>query len=302
MTLFLRQPRKYNIRRPCEADTMTRPAKSLEQENKKLNMRAEIKQKARKLCMLIVLLQTAYLTAQTTILWDNSNIGSSQGVIASTYWTGDDGKMIVADDFEANELWTIFKIHTKAGGQCGVSIPATKYGISIYTDDNNRPGNEIFTDKELLNTGTNGVMTLVLSTPFTLPATGTYWISIYAVFNINTPLPYTSARWNALRGNATIENEMCFYDPANISNDIQFMNWNATSTATYNQLKNISSMYFLIEGISSQTTNIIINTSSNAEHNIVSYYDLLGRNLYEKPVKGIYIIQNSNGTTKKIMR
>ncbi len=265
-------------------------------------MSTEIKQKTRKLCMLIVLLQTAYLTAQTTILWDNSNIGSIQGVIASTYWTGDDGKIIVADDFEANELWTIFKIHTKAGGQCGVSIPATKYGISIYTDDNDRPGNEIFTDKELLNTGTNGVMTLVLSTPFTLPATGTYWISIYAVFNINTPLPYTSARWNALRGNATIGNEMCFYDPANISNDIQFGNWNATSTATYNQLKNISSMYFLIEGISSQTTNIIINTSSNAVHNIVSYYDLLGRKLNEKPVKGIYIIQNGNGTTKKSMR
>ena len=211
--------------------------------------------------MFFVLLQTAYLSAQTTILWDNSNIGSIQGVIASTYWTGDDGKMIVADDFEANEPWTIFKIHTKAGGQCGASIPATKYGISIYTDDNDRPGNEIFTDKELLNTANGGVMTLVLSTPFKLPATGTYWISIYAVFNINTPIPYTSARWNALRGNAIIGNEMCFYDPANISNDIQFGNWNATSTATYGQLKNIGSIYFLIEGNSSQPTNIINNTS-----------------------------------------
>ncbi len=85
------------------------------------------------------------------ILWDNSNIGTSQGVIASTYWTGDDGKMLVADDFEANALWTIYKIHSKAGGQCGASIRATKYGISIYTDNNNKPGTEIFTDKELLD-------------------------------------------------------------------------------------------------------------------------------------------------------
>lgn len=265
-------------------------------------MRVDIKQKTKKLYVLIVLLQTAYLTAQTTMLWDNSNIGSIQGVIASTYWTGNDGKMIVADDFEANEVWTIFKIHTKAGGQCGASIPATKYGISIYTDDNNKPGTEIFTNKELLNTGTNGLMTLVLSTPFTLPTTGTYWISIYAVFNVNTPNPYTSARWNALRGNATIGNEICFYDPANISNDIQFVNWNATSTATYNQLKNISSMYFQIEGISSQTTNIIDNVSLNDVHNVVCYYDLFGRNLKKEPVKGIYIIQNGKQTTKKIMR
>lgn len=206
--------------------------------------------------LLFSIFNIGYTNALTTILWDNTNIGTSTGVLMSTYWTGDDGKILSADDFTADDIWVITAIHTKAGGQCGASIPATKYGISIYTDNNGIAGTEIFSDKNLSDSGSDGMMVLALSTPCTLPSAGKYWISVYAVFNMNTPTPVTSARWNVLRGNAVIGDEMIMCDPANVFNDTQFQTWNSLSNGNYNQFSGIHSMYFSIEGtISSSVGN-----------------------------------------------
>ena len=140
--------------------------------------------------------QSAGLRSESS-LWDNTEVTITNAIVSS-YWSYDGGYALCAEDFEAADIWNIKEVIV-SGYLSTESMGMTSMGVNIYTDNNGKPGNEIFTDKRIVPVpmGDNKY-SLTLLTPCTLPNAGTYWISIYAVFPSATPNYATvnSVRWN----------------------------------------------------------------------------------------------------------
>ncbi|MCL2042316.1 MAG: fibronectin type III domain-containing protein, partial [Bacteroidales bacterium] len=175
-------------------------------------------------------------------LWDNTNINSATSGLISTYWTGDNNWVLVADDFEASGAWTIEKIISKGFISSGSATP-TQVAVAIYGDDGGQPGTEIYKNIAIpIASATDPE--IVLPSPFTLPGAGKYWIAIAGSFNVNTPASLNSYRWNVTYGPKPVGVNYQLHDPSDIFGEgTDWMDASGLVPGSY-------SMYFKLMGSS----------------------------------------------------
>ncbi|MDL2228550.1 choice-of-anchor J domain-containing protein, partial [Odoribacter sp. OttesenSCG-928-L07] len=119
-------------------------------------------------------------TTQTRadVLYNNDVPTTTSGLI-SVYWAGSDALVQIADDFIGGEGWIIEKVVTS--GFCNANPIPTVYGIVFYTDDNGKPGTELYKNITCQGVVVGSDIEITLPTAYTLPSTGKFWISIYGV-------------------------------------------------------------------------------------------------------------------------
>ena len=201
----------------------------------------------------------------SNLLWDNSDINYETSGLISTYWSGNDNWVIVADDFDATGAWTIERIISK-GFPSATSATPTKMAVSIYQDDDNKPGTEIYKNVAIPVASASDPV-IVLPTPFTLPGAGKYWISIAGAFDVSVP-PSTlgSYRWNITYGAGKIGSNYHLHDPSNqFGAGTAWMDASGLVGGSY-------SMYFKIEGNPNDGTPI-------PPHNIYRDGELIASNV-----------------------
>jgi hypothetical protein len=142
------------------------------------------------------------------LLWDNTNINPSESGIASTLLKGrhpDSSLVQAADDFvvPADFEWVVDSIWVRGFTALGVATPPF-YGLVIYSDNNGKPGNEIYR-AELPNAYGTAVATtvkLIPVQPLIIPE-GKHWLSVYGSY----PSPadnLTYWRWNWVFGSTAV--------------------------------------------------------------------------------------------------
>lgn len=140
------------------------------------------------------------------LLWDNRNINTTTSGIVSNDLRGrhpDSSLVNTADDFvvPADVQWAIDSIYAR--GFSTVVGVVDSYAVVIYANDPaNKPGAIIYQRAVI---PANGIrfdsLQLRLPSPVILPP-GTYWLSIYAIYNTGTVLSQT--RWNWYTGPTAI--------------------------------------------------------------------------------------------------
>ncbi|MCL2246768.1 MAG: hypothetical protein FWC10_06610 [Lentimicrobiaceae bacterium] len=193
--------------------------------------------------------KTANYTAKKDLilLWDNTNINTLDGVVGgtSTYWSGNNNWAWIADDFDADGPWIIYKISSKGYYPEEPAIIPTKMTVVIYENNGGKPGAELYR-----NTGipVENVLEpeIILPEPFALPAAGKYWITIAATFDrtVNNNAGVKYYRWYISRGTKQIGANYHYYDKLGVYAPTY-------STATWVDASPITSLYssyFKIEG------------------------------------------------------
>ena len=77
------------------------------------------------------------------ILWDNTAGMTNMGYLSSRWMLEDDGRIIIADDFDipSGVTWTIEEVTFRGFYQTGYGgVPPHYIGIEIYTNNGNKPG------------------------------------------------------------------------------------------------------------------------------------------------------------------
>ncbi|MDR2972869.1 MAG: fibronectin type III domain-containing protein, partial [Bacteroidales bacterium] len=181
------------------------------------------------------------LTGSMT-LWDNTDIGIGSEGLISSYWSGNNNWVIVADDFDASGAWTIEKIYSQGYSNIPSSLP-TKMSVVIYENAaGNKPGAELYRNNAIAVTD-GEAPEIILPEPFTLPGAGKYWISIAGVYNASVS-SYSSIiyyRWNIYCGSEKVGVNFQSHDPLNLLGKGSDWLDASGSGAAY-------SMYFKIEG------------------------------------------------------
>ncbi|MCL2041337.1 MAG: choice-of-anchor J domain-containing protein [Bacteroidales bacterium] len=183
--------------------------------------------------------------SRSEVLWDNTDINIQNSGLLTQYWSGNDNWIYTADDFIANDIWTIETITAKGFSNAPSLLP-TKFRVIIYQNGtDNKPGTEIFDANNISVTdGADPVITL--PTPFTLPAAGTYWITIAGVYDasVTENSEITSYRWNIYYGTTAKGFEQHLFDKMGLI-DNPGGTWKSASALGVADAK---SMYFKIEG------------------------------------------------------
>jgi hypothetical protein len=177
------------------------------------------------------------------ILWDNTDIDVAAGGIISSYWSGNDNWIFVADDFDADAPWSIKKIHTQ-GYSDVPSIYPDKFAIAIYSDQAGKPGTEIYRNTDIsVENGATPV--IILPEPFELPSAGKYWIAIAGAYNasVNAPEEIADYRWNINYGTTPIGANFHLQDKSGLM--VPQNSWIDASELIVNSYLSI---YFMIEG------------------------------------------------------
>lgn len=134
------------------------------------------------------------------ILWDNTAINTTTSGIVSTQLRGrhpDSTTVKTADDFviPAGITWNIDSIYAPGFYSATAPAIADSVAIEFYTNSaTNKPGTLI---RKIVVPNTNDTIKVKLQVGLTLTA-GTYWVSVYNVFNTATAL--AGARWNWYTG------------------------------------------------------------------------------------------------------
>lgn len=148
-----------------------------------------------------------------TVLWDNTNIAVDNGIVSlqANNLPAGSNQVISADDFvvPTGETWNINFVFSVGATSAGASDPDS-IGIEFFNDNAGLPGSMIASYSIPLG----GVVTpttqeLTLPTPMTL-GEGTYWVSIYGIYN--TFVDLTTTRWNWSTGPTTINNIAALQD------------------------------------------------------------------------------------------
>jgi hypothetical protein len=139
------------------------------------------------------------------LLWDNTNISVGTSGIISTELGGlapDPTLVNTADDFvvPVGEAWAIDSVYTE-GFSLQTTLPDA-FGVTFYEDAGGMPGEIIYHER---NVPANGIsfdtQELKLVDAVVLQA-GTYWISVYGMYNDAVDL--TNTRWNWYMGSTAI--------------------------------------------------------------------------------------------------
>lgn len=178
------------------------------------------------------------------LLWDNTE-DVTMYLRESTRWIYAEFEHdIVADDFviPAGETWTITEVifsgshSTNQGGDFDVP---DFFGIQIYNDKNDFPGDLIYDNAELLPVSGNmsaASVVILLPEAFTISTPGKYWISCHGVYeNINLP---------------TMEYYVFLCEKAKESNMVRWTESNGPEWERYGD--DLPSMFFRINGSKSQ--------------------------------------------------
>jgi hypothetical protein len=213
------------------------------------------------------------LAPEGDILVDNTEI-TPAGYFASTELGGQTpGDVTLADDFELPEgtTWNISTVVTKGTRASDVAID--HFVVKIFSDDNNAPGTEIFSENITSNQNNDEYdQTLVLENPFTIDEAGKYWINVYAHYATGNDLNTTL--WGALGGSAELGSSLMIKDTPDLLGG-GLTTW--TVLQPYSQAS-LASLYFQIYG--EITTKI--ETKKNSDINI-----------YPNPTKGLVKISET---------
>lgn len=185
-----------------------------------------------------------------SLLWDNTQIASSTNGIISLQ-AGDfpagANQVNVADDFivPAGTEWSVDFVFSE-----GFTLQLTEanaFGITFYSNNAGVPGEEIASRTVAFGTAVSmSTQLLPLATPVVLD-TGTYWISVYAIYSPFVDLDTT--RWNWASGTAAHGSS-----PASLQDTGAFfgapMPWSPLSNLGINDAP---STFFALRGSSRET-------------------------------------------------
>jgi hypothetical protein len=150
--------------------------------------------------------ETPQTSPNAVMLWDNTNINVTTSGIVSNDLRGrhaDSSLVNTADDFVVppGVRWTVDSIYAR-GFSTVAGIPDS-YAVAIYQNaPTNRPGALVYRRGRIPVGGMRfDSLRLKLTTPVVLNP-GTYWLSIYAIYNTGTVLSAT--RWNWYNGPTAI--------------------------------------------------------------------------------------------------
>jgi hypothetical protein len=142
-------------------------------------------------------------TNKLAVLWDNTNINTTtSGIISTEYGGKPVGQKLVntADDFviPVDGIWSIDSI--RATGFTNSPTPiAQHYGVVIYSNNAGQPGTIIASDTLVPAAGVNATfINFHFSTPWVINQAGTYWLSVFGVYDTATVI--ASGRWNWYTG------------------------------------------------------------------------------------------------------
>ncbi|MBX2989812.1 MAG: T9SS type A sorting domain-containing protein [Bacteroidetes bacterium] len=147
--------------------------------------------------------ETPRSSPNAVLLWDNTNINVTTSGIVSNDLRGrhpDSSLVNTADDFvvPAGVQWSIDSIYAR--GFSTVTGAVDSYAVAIYANDPaNKPGTRIYYRALIPANGLPRFDSLRLKLPSPVVLnSGTYWLSVYAIYNTGTVLSQT--RWNWYNG------------------------------------------------------------------------------------------------------
>lgn len=136
--------------------------------------------------------------SNTNVYFDNTYIQTGSSYITSTEFGGNsEGETlaIMADEFDVptGETWSINRIMTK-GQLSPASAPhPDNFGVIIFSDNSGTPGDIIYENKTIqTDNPLNPMLNLINGIDL---SEGTYWISIFGIYNTHTNLAQGSWRW-----------------------------------------------------------------------------------------------------------
>jgi hypothetical protein len=152
-------------------------------------------------------------------LWDNTFIDLGYSGIISSYWSVNDNWIISADDFDADAPWIIEKVFAKGFSGASSKKP-TKFSISIYENGENKPGKEIYKNREIPVENVEVEVWITLPEPFELPCAGKYWISIAGSYDasVSDESEMNGHRWYIFCHSKFVENNFHLQDKFGILN------------------------------------------------------------------------------------
>jgi hypothetical protein len=141
------------------------------------------------------------------LLWDNTNINvdtPASGIVSleAGDQTAGSNQVISADDFvvPAGETWNINFLHS-VGFLSATSQAPQSFGVEFFADNGGSPGAVIARHVIPLG-GNTDELNQELSFPNTTFSEGTYWVSVFGIYDTFTDL--TTHRWNWQGGSATV--------------------------------------------------------------------------------------------------
>lgn len=147
--------------------------------------------------------ETPRTSPNAVLLWDNTNINVTTSGIVSNDLRGrhpDSSLVNTADDFVVppGVQWSVDSIYAR--GFSTVTGAVDSYAVAIYANDPaNKPGTRIYYRALIPANGLPRFDSLKLKLPTPVVLTsGTYWLSVYAIYNAGTVLSQT--RWNWYNG------------------------------------------------------------------------------------------------------
>lgn len=238
------------------------------------------------------------------ILVDNSLITPTSYFTSTELGTLTPGDVTLADDFElpAGATWNISTIVTKGNSSSAVAIDY--FVVKIYSDDNNAPGNEIFSENITSNQANSAFdQTLVFSNPLALDQAGKYWINVYAYYATGDAIATTG--WGALTGTELLGSNLMIKDTPDLLG-AGLTTWTDLQPLTTSSL---ASLYFKIYGdvtttvdpINTSKLNIYPNPTTGlvkiSKEGSVEVYNMLGQIvLTENNSRTLDLTSFENGT------
>ncbi|MDT8308752.1 MAG: T9SS type A sorting domain-containing protein [Bacteroidales bacterium] len=166
--------------------------------------------------LLPVIALTALLSVDAfgqQVIYNNANFNPSNSVVSCDLRGRhvDSTLVHLADDFviPAHESWLIDSVLV-TGGYSASTVPADSFMVVFYDDASGAPGTELYRQSFIPTAiATGGNIHCGLTTPLAL-STGSYWLSVYAIYQTAPDLSVT--RWNWDVGTTPIGSEAMIED------------------------------------------------------------------------------------------
>lgn len=121
----------------------------------------------------------------STVLYDQTNLSSTSGIVSQNFGDFSTYSASAADDFVVTDAsgWTVSEVDV-TGVYFNGSGPANSFDVTIYNDAGGVPGSVACSSAASSYTAAGNSFTIPLSSPCSLAA-GTYWVGVAANMNFS---------------------------------------------------------------------------------------------------------------------
>lgn len=210
------------------------------------------------------------------VLYDNTYIESVNYSIVSSEFGGlPEGQRhaILADDFSvpAGQVWSISRITTRGEVLPGSAQSPNSFGVMIFENNQGIPGTLLHEYRDI-KVHNPRLPDIKLPTPLSLNE-GTYWISVFGIFEANSNL--AQGHWKWFLGNLNVGNQANHLDQTNLMGGHSWTNLQDLGSP----YRSAYFAFFTGPVIYSLTNEIDFGTVTVGSSSVVSNYSINGYNL-----------------------